>query len=175
MEPKTVGEHILKKRLSDGISQAALAKSFGIDPVTLLHWEKGQTAIIPALKLPVVIQFLGYNPEPEPETVGRRLRWKRRSLGWSIREAADKNSVDSSTWEAWERMASWPKYPRFRDFLAEFLDLPNEKLLRGIRSVRAPEVRRGGAGRQNANASVQKTNKLRVSIFANSKTILIVR
>ena len=142
-EPKTVGEHILKKRLDDKISQVDLAKTFGVNPATLFHWEKGQTAAIPAPKLPVVIQFLGYNPELEPETVGGRLRWKRRSLGWSTKEAARRNSVDQSTWEAWEKMTSWPKYPRFRDFLAEYLDLPNELLLHAVRSVRAPQKRRG--------------------------------
>ena len=142
-EPKTVGEHILKKRLDDKVSQADLAKTFGVNAATLLHWEKGQTVAIPAPKLPSIIQFLGYNPELDPENVGARLRWKRRSLGWSTKEAARRNSVDQSTWEAWERMAIWPKYPRFRDFLIEFLDLPNQTLVKTVRTVRASALRRG--------------------------------
>ena len=85
---KTVGEHILKKRLDDRLSQAELAERFEIDVATVLNWEKGYVKTIPAVRMPAVIKFLGYNPEPEPDSVGARVKWKRRSLGWTIGEAA---------------------------------------------------------------------------------------
>lgn len=97
---------------------------------------------IPAVRMPAVIQFLGYNPEPEPEPVGARLRWKRRSLGWTIYEAARRNSVDPSTWETWEKRIEWPVYPKFR-FLREFMDAPAYQLAAATRRVRdAGEGRR---------------------------------
>lgn len=86
--------------------------------------------------MPGVIAYLGYNPEPRPEAIGGQLRWKRRSLGWTTGEAARRNSVDQSTWEAWEQLAGWPKYPRFRAFLQEFLETPNDILVALMRQAR---------------------------------------
>lgn len=139
--PKTVGEHIQKKRLADGLTQRELGNLFGVDGYTIMNWEKGRTKAVPARLMPILIAYLGYNPEPEPETVGARLRWKRRSLGWSTAEAARRNSVDQSTWEAWERLDRWPAYPRFKDFLKGFLDLSADQLMDRIRRVRPPYPR----------------------------------
>ena len=141
--PQTVGEHIVKKRLEDGLSQAELGGRLGVNAYTILNWEKGYSKDVPAELVPAIIAYLGYNPEPEPDTVGARLRWKRRSLGWAVKDAARHNSVDPSTWSAWERMADCPKYPRFRDFLRGFLEMPNAELANSIRSVRSAGPRRG--------------------------------
>lgn len=141
--PQTVGEHILKKRLEDGATRKVLASRFQVDEFTVMNWELGRTKTVPVAFMPLVLEYLGYNPEPKPETVGEQLRWKRRSLGWTTAEAALRNSVDQSTWEAWEKLAAWPKYPRFQDFLQEFLDMPNEQLADRIRRVRNPSPRRG--------------------------------
>ena len=140
--PQTVGEHILKKRLENGLTQAELAGLLGVDVATVLNWEKGHITTIPALRMPALIQFLGYNPEPEPDSVGARLKWKRRSVGWTIDEAARRNSVDSSTWEAWEQKASWPKYPRYKELLGEFLSTPLHDLVAYRRHVRPLQSRR---------------------------------
>jgi DNA-binding XRE family transcriptional regulator len=132
----TPGEHILRKRLEDGLTQEQLAALLGVDESTVLNWEKGHSKMIPAPQMPVLIQFLGYNPEIEPEAVGAHLRWKRRSLGWTIDEAARRNSVDSSTWGSWEKLVGWPAYPRYRDLLSEFLALPAHQLAAGTRRAR---------------------------------------
>lgn len=136
--PKTFGEQIIRRRLEDGLTQRELGQRFGVDGYTVMNWEKGRTKSVPARLMPVLIAYLGYNPEPEPETVGARLRWKRRSLGWTTAEAARRDSVDQSTWEAWERQDSWPAYPRFHEFLKEFLDLCADQLISRIRRVRPP-------------------------------------
>lgn len=138
--PKTVGEHLLKKRLEDDLTRKALAGLVGVDKFTVMNWELGRTKTIPAASMQKVIDYLGYNPEPRPVRVGGQLRWKRRGLGWTTEEAARRNSVDQSTWEAWERLDRWPAYPRFREFLQEFLDMPNEQLVGRIRQVRTPNL-----------------------------------
>lgn len=141
--PTTVGEHVLKKRLEDRFDRKQLAARFRVDECTLMNWELGRTKEIPARAMPGVIGYLGYNPEPEPTHIGARLRWKRRALGWSIKEAARRNSVDPSTWEQWEKSAGWPAYPRYRELLEELVNLPTNRLANWVGRVRAPTPRRG--------------------------------
>lgn len=140
--PTTPGEHLLAKRLADGRTRADRGLHLGLNEFTLLHWERGHTKSIPAEAMPRVISYLGYNPEPRPEAIGVQLRWKRRSLGWTTAGAARRNSVDQSTWEAWERQSGWPRCPRLRMFLQEFLGLPADHLMNCIRQVREPGHRR---------------------------------
>lgn len=142
-EPQTAGQHILKKRLADGLSQRELGERFGVDAYTVMNWEKGHIKTIPARRMPAVIAYLGLNPEPVPGAVGGQLKWKRRSLGWTTAEAARRNSVDVSTWQTWEQLEDWPRHPRFRPFLEAFLIAPVQELEREIRRADRPAPRRG--------------------------------
>lgn len=143
----SVGEHVLRRRSENGLTRQELSAQFGVDESTLMNWELGRTKTVPAAAIPAVIQFLGYNPEPEPgpEHVGARLKWKRRSLGWSAREAARRNSVDPSTWEYWESQKDWPPYPRYREFLRGFLETPNDLAAASVRKVCPAGARRSRA------------------------------
>ena len=141
--PTTTGEHILKKRLEDELTREELAPRLGVDAFTVMNWELGRTKAIPVKAMPAILAYLSYNPEPKPESVGPQIRWKRRSLGWTIREAARRNSVNPSTWEQWEKMEGWPAYPRYRELVGEFLDLPAEQLIDLTRQVAKAALRRG--------------------------------
>lgn len=101
-DPQTLGEHIRKKRLELGLSQRQAANRLGINNWTILNWEKDHTKP-PIESMPGILQFLGYDPFPEPQSLPERLLRKRRQMGWSIREAALRLGVDPSTWQAWEQ------------------------------------------------------------------------
>lgn len=120
-EPETVGEHILRKRRRDGLTQAQVGERLGTDLWTVGNWEKGRTKVVPTKMMPAIIAYLGYNPEPKPESIGGQLRWKRRSLGWTTWEAARRYSVDPSSWEVWEKQEDWPAYSRHCELLRRFL------------------------------------------------------
>ena len=120
---RTPGAHLLQKRVADGHTQADLAAQLGVSEFTVLNWEQGHTRVIPAEFMPGIISYLGYNPEPRPEAVGAQLRWRRRSLGWTTKEAARRFCVDQETWLTWEAKGDWPAYPRFRDMVRKFLAL----------------------------------------------------
>jgi len=68
----------------------------GVDPESLKNWEGGKTE--PAVGFyPRLISYLGYNPLPEAESRGQRIRRKRVSRGMSRKAAADAAGVDEAT------------------------------------------------------------------------------
>jgi transcriptional regulator with XRE-family HTH domain len=84
-----------------GLNQKHGAERLGVNPWTIMNWETGHTKP-PIRSLPAIVRFLGYDPFPEPMTVGERLLQKRRERGWAIREAADALGVEPGTWRDWE-------------------------------------------------------------------------
>lgn len=118
--PERLGEHIRKRRLTLGLSQAQVAARIGVSSNTVLNWEKGHNEP-PVEAIPRIVQFLGYDPFPAAATLSERMRAKRRRMGWTIREAADALGVDETTWGDWERsgVVCWPRYQKL---LAIFLE-----------------------------------------------------
>lgn len=123
-EPVSIGDHIRKKRLQLGLFQREVAKQLEVNPWTVLNWEKGKTEV-PIGSIPAVLQFLGYDPFPEPETVSQHLLSKRRAMGWTIREAAQVVGVDPGTWGRWER-GQPVLYRKHQDLVTQFLGLSVE-------------------------------------------------
>lgn len=100
-EPKTLGEHLLKRRLDLGLLQREAASQIGVTEATIWNWENG--GAVPDLRrLPGVIRFLRYDPRPKPETIGRSLHSYRRARGMSQRALAQVLAVDPSTLAGWE-------------------------------------------------------------------------
>ena len=102
VEPKTVGDHIRKKRLSLKLLQKQVAQTLGVNTTSVYNWESNQTQ--PGLAyMPAVIEFLGYNPLPPAKNWADRLVRGRTVLGLSQKELARRLGVDQSTLAGWER------------------------------------------------------------------------
>lgn len=125
-EPGTIGEHIRKKRLILGLTQFQAAARMKVDPLTVLNWEKNRTTP-PARAVPGVIRFLGYDPFPQPHSIGEKLRAWRQAAGLSITEAATGQGVDATTWGNWERGAII-LFRRHRLLVAQLLELAGEAI-----------------------------------------------
>ena len=117
ISPQTVGDHIRLRRLQLGLSQPKLAAIIGVDPNTVLNWEKCYSPIKEAAHYGAVCLFLGYNPEPEPLTFGARMRWKRREIGWRAEDVARYLQIDIATLRQWELRTKWPRYRRYQDLV----------------------------------------------------------
>ena len=118
--PRTVGEHLKKARLDRRLRQKAAARSLGCRPATLGAWEKGRVA--PDVRFwPAILAFLGYDPRPEPEGFGGRLKRAREDEGLTERELARQLGLDPSTVSAWERGEVRRPYPRFRRIFERYL------------------------------------------------------
>jgi DNA-binding XRE family transcriptional regulator len=58
--PRTVGDHILKRRLALKMLQRDVAEQLGVDKTSIFNWEANTSA--PEIRyMPVIIDFLGYN------------------------------------------------------------------------------------------------------------------
>jgi DNA-binding XRE family transcriptional regulator len=78
-QPVTLGEHLRKRRLELGLFQREVAHLLAADSHSVSEWEKDHAK--PGIRFwPAIIGFLGYDPHPEPRTLGEGLRAKRRVL-----------------------------------------------------------------------------------------------
>ena len=99
----TLGDHLRKRRHERGLLQKDAAVSMGVNAWTLANWEKDYTN--PRLRSwPGIIEFLGYDPHPEPKPsdLAQRIHWARRRQGLSLRVLAVQLGVDPETLRRWE-------------------------------------------------------------------------
>ncbi|OQW39779.1 MAG: hypothetical protein A4S08_06060 [Proteobacteria bacterium SG_bin4] len=127
-DPKTLGDHVLKRRLFLKLSQPQLAKLLGVAAETILNWELNYRK--PGINhIGKLIQFLGYDPEsPSSNSIADLLLAKRRELGWSQKVAARNLGVDPCTWSSWE-CGGTIRIHKHRKLVAAFLDLPGAVFL----------------------------------------------
>jgi transcriptional regulator with XRE-family HTH domain len=118
-EPRTLGEHLRKRRLELGLTQKKAGLRLRANDITVLNWEKGYTEP-PITSIPAIIRFLGYDPFPPRENLAERLLAIRRANGWTIKESARRLGVDEGTWGEWERTGRIP-WKRYRALAEAFL------------------------------------------------------
>ncbi len=94
---------IRKRRLDLGLRQIDVAKMIGCDEMTIVNWEKGHRS--PRVNhLARVVEFLGFNPFQDGDTMAHRLVNHRKALGITQNEFARQIGVDPSTLSRWEHL-----------------------------------------------------------------------
>jgi transcriptional regulator with XRE-family HTH domain len=81
--------------------QKQVADQIGVHPLTITNWESNESSPETHL-IPAIIQFLGYDPLPPGNSLPERLAARRRALGLSQREMAERMAVDPATLQGWE-------------------------------------------------------------------------
>ena len=72
-EPKTLGQHLKKRRMELGLRQRDEQARFSLDKETYANWEKGRC--YPAMRnWPAIIAFLQFDPHGEPRSIGEALK-----------------------------------------------------------------------------------------------------
>jgi len=103
----TIGDHLRKKRLDLELLQAEVADGIGVATDTIANWELNNSQ--PNIReIPKAIDFLGYDPRPEPQTWGEELFQIRSRLGKTAREVSIEIGVDQTTYARWERDKKLP-------------------------------------------------------------------
>ena len=129
IEPKTIGEHLKKRRLDLGLKQKEVAAHLGIHLTTLQLWERGVGD--PGVKpLPGIIRFLGYVPFNCESTPGGRIVFLRRCSGLTQEQLATRLDCNPGTLWRWERDLTVSS--RKHDFAESVVDQELKKL--GIRN-----------------------------------------
>lgn len=124
--PQFLGEHIKKRRRELGLLQREAGQRMGVSAETVANWEKGKAKPIPSQFKPVVA-FLGYDPAPEPKTLGERFEAKQRRLGVSLAQIARYLGWDPGSLRRYLN-GTWHISPNRRDSLNAFLDAEDEAL-----------------------------------------------
>ncbi len=97
----TLGNHLKRCRLDQGLYQKEVAEQLGVCVHTVRNWESGQTA--PGIRhWRAIIRFLGYDPHPAPRTLGERIFAARRQLGMTYRELGVVLGVPADAARGWE-------------------------------------------------------------------------
>lgn len=98
--PTTVGEHLRKRRLDMGQTQAQAAASLGVTFTSLNGWEAGR--IEPGIdKWPGIIRFLGFDPNPAPENLDQALTALQRRHGLPRERLAFRLGIERKTLFNW--------------------------------------------------------------------------
>ena len=91
-----------------GLQQKEVASQLGLSEATIYLLEANKMA--PGFhSFPRLIQFLGYSPYPEAESIGERLKTYRKTNGITQKDLAKRLGVDSSTLAGWEAGMSQPQ------------------------------------------------------------------
>ncbi|MDI1325566.1 MAG: helix-turn-helix transcriptional regulator [Brevundimonas sp.] len=95
------------------------ARIVGVDPKTWTWWEGDERAPY-VHQYPAIIQYLGYEPWPEPQSLAEKLLAQRRRRGLSIKRAGELTGVDEGTFGRWES-GEWQPQPRSLRLIGRFL------------------------------------------------------
>jgi len=117
--PKTLSDHVRKRRLELGLLQQDVALWLNVSVWTYRNWENRRTTP-GAIVYQRIVEILGYYPHPVPQTLGHRLHKIRRCLGLTSSQAAGLADVDHHTFLMWER-DRWTPTVRTRAKVERFL------------------------------------------------------
>ena len=67
--------------------QAEVGRRLGVHRGSVQNWERG-VGVPGVRQMPAIIEFLGYDPEPEPEGLPKRIAYARRRLGFAQEDLA---------------------------------------------------------------------------------------
>jgi len=98
--PKTLGEHLRKRRLDLGETQEQTASRFGVTFTSYNGWEADRIA--PKIfQWPGVIRFLSYDPTPPPATLDEALTALQRQHGLPRELLASRLGIERKTLFNW--------------------------------------------------------------------------
>jgi DNA-binding transcriptional regulator YiaG len=107
--PKTLSEHIRKRRYDLQLLQKDVARIIGVSEDTITYWENGRSEPT-VVFYPKIVSFLGYFPfEIDISTLGGRIKKYRFEHGLTLNQFGKLVSADGSTIASWEAQEHQPQ------------------------------------------------------------------
>lgn len=109
-EPNTLGEKIKKRRQELRMYQPQLAKQLGVSEATVSNWETNK-AVPKIYQWRQLIEFLGFYPFPEEDTLSSQIKKYRLVRGLTQEALGVLVGVDGTTVCGWEKEENqpWPE------------------------------------------------------------------
>jgi len=98
-EPITLGDYLRRRRIELGLFQKDVAAKLGVTTSTVWNWENRGS--IDLRFIPRVIEFLGYNPIPQPDDLLEQLAWYKQVNGLPLEQLGVEMGRDP------EQLADW--------------------------------------------------------------------
>jgi len=118
--PRTIGDHIRKRRIDLGLFQRQAAEQIGVSESSVYNWERGTE---PELRhMPAVIRFLGYVPFPCPDDPVGRLRYYKLVNGLSYERLGavmGRDPEQLTDWLSGRTIPSKNNIEKMRNFLLQ--------------------------------------------------------
>jgi transcriptional regulator with XRE-family HTH domain len=160
--PKTLGEHLRKRRLDLRETQAQAAARFGISSTAYNGWEADRIA--PNIsKWPEVVRFLGYDPTPAPTNFDEALTALQRRHGLPREVLAVRLGIERKTLFNWLGGRTTPSSEALRKL--GIFNLPGAEALRLFVAFRA--TRSAAIGDKSPRLRWQLRPQLRKAEFPN--------
>lgn len=120
-EIKTLGDHLLARRLDKKLYQKDVGEILGVDGNTILNWEKNYTD--PEVKYyPKIMEFFKYCPIHFAQNFGELLLLHRTHRGLSLRALAEFLQVDPGSISRWETGGREP-WRKWKNRIIKFFDM----------------------------------------------------
>lgn len=84
------------RRLDLGLTQKEAAVKMAVDTDSVRNWEAGRSTVA-VRYYPALITFLGYNPLPAADSMGKTVQYESMTRGWSRKRLAQLAGVDEVT------------------------------------------------------------------------------
>ena len=98
-KPITLGDHLRRRRIELGLYQKDVATRLGVTTSTVWNWENRGS--VDLRFTPRVIEFLGYNPTPQPDDLLGKLAWYKLVNGLTLEQLGVEMGRDP------EQLADW--------------------------------------------------------------------
>lgn len=93
--------------------QKDVAKQLGVHIESLKNWEHNIGRPLPR-QIPRIVAFLGYDPEPIPQVLAKRIVHARRQQGLTQNNMAKALGVDPVTVYRWEKALTKPSLEKLQ-------------------------------------------------------------
>lgn len=123
--PQTLGDHVRKVRIENGLSQKAVSKIFSVTEDCITFWENERSQ--PQVRYyPIIFHFLGYYPfAHETGSIAGKLKQVRYCNGWTRKVFANVLGVDVATVTRWEQRKSVVHSKMHATIMQLWLQLPD--------------------------------------------------